>query len=32
MERGYGVGRPRLGWMNYVQMALGSRRMTVEVG
>ena len=25
-------GRPRLGWMNSVKVALGNRRMTVEAG
>ena len=30
MEGGYEV-RLRLGWMNSVKVALGNRRMTVEV-
>ena len=31
MEGGYGVdGRSRLGWMDGVKVAFGSRRMTVE--
>ena len=25
-----GLGKPRLGWMNGVKVALGNRRMTVE--
>ena len=31
MERGY-EGRPRLGWMDGVKVALGNRGMTVEAG